>query len=196
MSLSRRRWLTLVGATALAGCSTRENNGADTPTATATPTETPDPYTPTLHGGRPDGPASEVAIGMTCDTDANRYYFLPSLVWLASGESLTWSVQSRCRQWTVAYHPDNDRQLRMPEDGQPWQSPVYQGSGTFTHRLEEPGVYDAVGLHEAAGQVATVLVGRPNLDDQPALNADDGDLPPAARKQLALHHDVVRELLA
>jgi len=132
---------------------------------------------------------------MTCDTEEDRYYFVPSLVWLAPGGSLTWSVQSRCRQWTVAYHPDNDRQLRMPEDGQPWQSPVYQGSGTFTHRLEEPGVYDAVGLHETAGQVATVLVGRPTLDDQPALNAADDSLPRAARKQLDLHHRVVRELL-
>ena len=194
-TLSRRRWLAVVGSAAFAGCSGR-NEASQEPTETPSPTETPEPYTPTLHGGRPDGPDSDAAIGMTCDTGENRYYFVPSLVWLAPGGSLTWSVQSRCRQWTVAYHPDNDRQLRMPEDGQPWQGPVYQGSGTFTHRLDVPGVYDAVGLHEAAGQVATVLVGRPDLDDQPALNADDGNLPPAARKQLALHHEVVRELLA
>lgn len=117
-------------------------------------------------------------------------------MWLAPGGSLTWSAQSRCRQRTVAYHPANDRPRRIPEGAEPWASPVLQGSGSFEHVLEAPGVYDAFGLYESMGQVATILVGRPSLEDQPAMTAGGDDLPAPAREQLALHHEVVEGLLA
>lgn len=159
------------------------------------PTPTSTPYRATLHGERPESPAESASIGMTCLDDQRRYYFVPSLVWLAPDGSLTWSAQSNCRQRTVAYHPANDRPLRMPEAAEPWASPVLQGSGTFEHVLEQPSVYDAFGLHESTGQVATVVVGRPSLADEPAMAADGEDLPAAARKQLSLHHEVVVDLL-
>lgn len=193
---TRRRVLAAVaGAASLGGCpSAVDDGGADAGTASPTPTSTP--YRATLHGERPSAPAESASIGMTCHDRQARYYFVPSVVWLAPRGTLTWSVQSECRQRTVAYHPENDRSLRMPEAAEPWASPVMQGSGTFEHVLERPGVYDAFGLYETMGQVATVLVGRPSLPDQPATAADGEDLPSAAREQLALHHDVVADLLA
>lgn len=193
---TRRRVLAAVaGAASLGGCPSTADDGEPDP-RTASPTPTSTPYRPTLHGEPPGSPAESASIGMTCLDDQRRYYFVPSLVWLVPGGSLTWSTQSNCRQRTVAYHPANDRPLRMPEAAEPWASPVMQGSGTFEHVLEHPGVYDAFGLHESTGQVATVVVGRPSLEDQPAMAAGGGDLPPAARKQLSLHHEVVADLLA
>lgn len=73
---------------------------------------------------------------------------------------------------------------------------MFQGSGSFTHTPAEPGVYDAFGLYEQQGQVATIVVGTPTLDAQPAFSASDETLPAAARTQLALHHEAVREMLA
>lgn len=195
-STTRRRVLAAVaGAASLGGCPSAVDDGeADARTASPTPTATP--YRATLHGERPEEPVQSTSIGMTCLDRQGRYYFVPSLVWIAPGGTVTWSVQSECRQRTVAYHPANDRPLRTPEDAEPWASPVMQGSGTFEHVLERPGVYDAFGLYETMGQVATVLVGRPSLDEQPAMRADGEDLPSAAREQLALHHEVVADLLA
>ncbi|MFQ3319645.1 MAG: hypothetical protein ACI8UR_001653 [Natronomonas sp.] len=167
-SVSRRRLLAALGSSvALAGCSEREVDDVTTSPPTASTTETPAPYTPTLHGDRPDEPTEEVGIGAVAMPTTNR-----------------------------RVPPENDRTLRMPADGTPWERPVLQGSGTFSHTLDAPGVYDAFGLHENSGQVATVLVGRPDPDEQPALIADDEMLPATAREQLSLHHDVVRELLA
>jgi len=139
---------------------------------------------------------AEAGVGMTCLNRVQRFYFVPSVVWVEPGATVTWTMQSQCRQRTAAYHPSNDRTRRMPADGEPWASPVFQGGGSFEHTLEEPGVYDAFGLYEERGQVATLLVGRPDLGEEPALAADDSTLPEAARTQLALHHEVVADLLA
>lgn len=199
---TRRRVLAALGGTAaLGGCQSVLEGGASGESgpeseSSSTPTPTEISYQPTLHGERPTAPAESASIGMTCLDDRHRYYFVPSLVWLEPGGAVTWSAQSNCRQRTVAYHPANDRRLRMPADAEPWASPVLQGSGTFRHTLEEPGVYDAFGLYESMGQVATVLVGRPSLEDEPAMTADGSDLPRPAREQLALHHRVVADLLA
>lgn len=187
----------LAGAASLGGCqSVLEDGGSGESVQTATATPTSRSYEPALRGERPEAPVESASVGMTCLDGQGRYYFVPSVVWLAPGGSLTWSAQSHCRQRTVAYHPANDRPLRTPEDAEPWASPVLQGSGSFEHVLERPGVYDAFGLYESMGQVATVLVGRPSLEDQPAMAADGADLPAPARDQLALHHRVVEDLLA
>lgn len=196
---TRRGFLAAVaGATTLGGCQSGPDggDGASTPTRTASPSRTSNSYEPTLHGQRPGAPVESASVGMTCLDDQARYYFVPSVVWLEPGGTLTWSAQSHCRQRTVAYHPANDRPRRIPGGAEPWASPVLQGSGSFEHVLERPGVYDAFGLYESMGQVATVLVGRPALEDQPAMAADGADLPAPARGQLALHHGVVEELLA
>jgi len=199
---SRRRLLAALGsAVALAGCPATSGDGDGEPAGDGTPTTTDDeptatPYEPTLHGGRPSEPSAEAGVGMTCLNRVQRFYFVPSVVWVEPGATVTWTMQSQCRQRTAAYHPSNDRTRRMPADGEPWASPVFQGDGSFEHTLEEPGVYDAFGLYEERGQVATLLVGRPDLGEEPALAADDSTLPEAARTQLALHHEVVADLLA
>jgi hypothetical protein len=67
-----------------------------------------------------------------------------------------------------------------------------QGTGTFTHEFETPGVYDWTGLFEEAGQVGVVVVGRPSLADQPALSDPGDDVPAPARENLRRLHDTVR----
>ena len=84
----------------------------------------------------------------------------------------------------------------MPEDAEPWASDVIQGEGTFTRGFDVVGVYDTFGLHERIGQVGTVVVGEPMLDAEPAMEPVDASVPASARKQLELHHDLIRERLS
>jgi plastocyanin len=129
---------------------------------------------------------------MGCNNEEKVYFFSPSLAWVEPGTTVQWGLASQCRQQSSAYHPDNGRPLRIPADATPWESPVMQGTGTFTHEFETPGVYDWTGLFEEAGQVGVVVVGRPSLADQPALSDPGDDVPAPARENLRRLHDTVR----
>lgn len=206
---TRRGLLSLVGSAALAGCGAALDDGAastdDEPTLSPAPlpetaTPTPEREGPTLSASLPGQemparPASEQGVTMGCNNEEKVYFFSPSLAWVEPGATVQWGLASQCRQQSIAYHPDNGRPLRMPEDATPWESPVMQGTGNFTHRFEVPGVYDWTGLFEAAGQVGVVVVGEPSLDDQPALSDPGDDVPAPARENLRLLHDNVRAAL-
>lgn len=128
--------------------------------------------------------------------DEEGYYFRPGLAWVEPGAEVTWGPTTPCRQRTVAFHPAHDRPLRIPEDAEPWASPVMQGSArSFTHRFEREGVYNYGGIHEATGQVGIVLVGRPDLDGQPGMTDPGEEIPEAARSRLRELVAQVRDLL-
>jgi plastocyanin len=140
---------------------------------------------------------------MSCDIDGpvDEYSFTPAVTWVEVGATVSWAPTSPCRQQTLAFHPDNDLPLRMPETADPWQSPVVQGtnqrSSQFTHTFEQAGVYNYAGLHEEFGQVGVVVVGRPDdPDGEPGLQppALDGASPQAVER-LRFLVDEVRELL-
>lgn len=197
---TRRAFLYACGpaAAAVAGCAGLADDEPDTPgsdtpssspespTATATPTREPTP-----------APAARGSVGMGChDEGDNEYYFQPGLVWVEPGAEVTWGPTTPCRQRTVAFHPANDRPLRIPEGAEPWASPALQGTDrSFHHTFEREGVYNYGGLHEAEGQVGIVLVGRPDLDGQPGMTDPGEELPEAARERLRELIDRVRDLL-
>lgn len=203
--MRRRRLLAAVAGSALvAGCSVGSDDTGDadpdgtpdsTATATATGTPSDDGGDPPagLYGTVPESPVEQAPVRMDCIQGSGEYWFLPSLVWLDPGGELLWSVGD-CRQRTVAYHPDVGRERRIPEGADPWESAVIQGTGSFQHTLEVPGVYDAFGLHERFGQVATIVVGRPDLEGQPAMAPPGEGIPDPAREQLELHHRLVEDL--
>jgi len=72
----------------------------------------------------------------------------------------------------TAYHPDNGRELRIPEGAEPFDSGTLAGSGeTFEIVLNEEGVYDYLcTLHEARGHVGRIVVGDPEA--APARDSD------------------------
>lgn len=201
---SRRELLAaLAGSVALAGCG---STASTEPSPTVTPVSVPNESStesadgPTLSARLPGAempaaPATERSVAIGCDNEEKVYFFSPSLAWIDPGVTLQWGLASRCRQQSIAYHPDNGRPLRIPTDATPWESPVMQGTDTFTHTFETPGVYDVTGLFEHAGQVSTVVVGRPTLSEEPAMLDDGSALPAPARANLDQLHEAVRAVL-
>lgn len=138
-------------------------------------------------------------MSCTDTSDPDAYFFSPALVWIEPGAEVLWAPTSRCRQQTLAYHPDNDLPRRIPKDADPWQSPVVQGvdqaSSEFTHTFETVGVYQYAGLHREFGQVGTVIVGSPDdLDDEPGMQPVQDGIEEMATEELRAQMAQVREL--
>lgn len=185
----------LGGVTGLAGCAgapTGGSSGSDgDPTTASSATST----------GSPDDAAGieeTNSVGMSCYSDEDDYFFRPNLIRVEPGATVSFGVGTSCRQQTLAYHPDNDAPLRMPEGAEPWSSPVLQGSmgGTFEVTFGTAGVYDYFGLHEEFGQVGSVVVGSPDPDGQPALEPPQASIPDPARDALSALNDRTREYLS
>lgn len=209
----------VAGVAGLAGCSGGTDAGVDgtdagTATSTATPagtttgTTTPDDVVEVTAGptdtatgaGGSDGSdgsdGSGESVGMTCYTSSNEYFFRPAVIRVPVGGTVSFGVASTCRQQTLAYHPDNDLPLRIPEGAEPWSSDVMQGSGTFEHTFDREGVYDYAGLHDDFGQVGTVVAGDPDPEGQPGLAPPQGSIPETARAELTRLNEEVRSLLS
>lgn len=164
------------------GASSPSTHGTATGTLTNEPTPAPD-----AHG----------SVGMGCHDEGRiEYYFQPGLVWIKPGAEVIWGPTTPCRQRTVAFHPANDRPLRIPADAEAWASPVLQGTDrNFRHTFEREGVYNYGGIHEAEGQVGIVLVGRPDLERQPGMTDPSEDIPEPARERLRELIKRARDLL-
>lgn len=171
----------LVAATA--GCASRPS-GAEPDTTARSTTVAPAGTTAEPTQSTTSSSGETASVGMSCDSDSAEYVFRPDLLDVELGTTVVFGVTSVCRQRTVAYHPDNDRPLRIPESAEPWASDVMQRSGTFEYTFAVEGVYDYFGLHESAGQVGRIVVGDPDPADQPALAPPQQSLPDAAQAAL------------
>lgn len=178
----------LAGLTATAGCAAAPaGTPTETPAGSATPTGTDAGSTGVAGDTGAPGVTKTDTVGMGCYADEDDYFFRPDLIRVEPGATVSFGVASVCRQQSLAYHPDNDAPLRMPEGADPWSSPVLQGSmgGTFEVTFEREGVYDYFGLHEDLGQVGSVIVGTPDPEDEPGLAPPQASIPEAARGRLA-----------
>ena len=173
-----RRALLATTATALAGLAGCTDTGGDgaSPTPEPTPIPTPSP---------PPTPQPTV-VGATCSSTGGHYRFAPPVVSIEVGETVRWSGASRCKQQVLAYHPDTDAPLRIPEGAASWESPVMKQGEAFSHTFETPGVYNYYGLYEQFGQVGVVVVGDPAVDPstQPGLTRPGESVPAEARTRL------------
>ena len=144
------------------------------------------------HGA--DGPVghSEVAMESTDDGE----HFHPHVAWVEVGGTVTFVNESGAHTAT-AYHPDNGKQLRMPEDAEPFDSGILTEAGaTFEHTFEVEGVYDIYcAPHETLGMIGSVVVGRPDPHEQPGLAEPAAEMPERVREKLASLNEQVDTML-
>ena len=90
-------------------------------------------------------------------------YFDPPGLFLQLGDSVTWVLSetgSNSGHSATAYHPSQDKVLRIPEAAQPFNSGVFKRLGNrFTFQFTLPGVYDYFCIpHEDMGMVGRIIV--------------------------------------
>lgn len=112
-------------------------------------------------------PAATFEVRAVMSKDGAEVYFDPAGLRIQPGDTVRW-IQLNGYHSVTAYHPANgDRELRIPEHAQPWDSGIllaeYPAKGsTFEHTFTIPGVYDYLCMpHEAAGMVGRIIVGEP-----------------------------------
>jgi len=111
--------------------------------------------------------AATFEVRAVMSKDGAQVYFDPVGLRIQPGDTVRW-IQVNGYHSVTAYHPANgDRELRIPERAEPWDSGIllaeYPAKGsTFEHRFTIPGVYDYLCTpHEAAGMVGRIIVGEP-----------------------------------
>lgn len=126
-------------------------------------------------------PVEEIEIELI--TNGEGQHFLPHMVHIKKGGKVTWKLKSGSHD-TTAYHPDNDKPLRMPEKATPWASELMTEEGdTFEKTFDVEGVYDYLCTpHEAMGMVGRVIVGEPDMHEQKALEAPHDSMPGEAKE--------------
>jgi plastocyanin len=126
--------------------------------------------------------AGLVEIRMVSGARDAHVAFDPIGILVEPGTTIRFVLDSEVHTAT-AYHPANDRPLRIPEDAEPWDSGYLTEPGAlFEVTLAAEGVYDFFCRpHEAAGMVGRIIVGRPA---EPAMAAPGEELPAAARQAL------------
>lgn len=222
---TRRRFLTGTAGTTLAlglaGCVSGKESGAEQGTDDGTHTEEHEGETSghddghgdeethsdeddhgdgAGHGhdhdeGMPEEPSPTAHV--TMETDGGQQHYKPHIVWVETGGTVTWEIESGQHN-AVAYHPDNgDTPLRIPEEAEPWSTGMLTEEGEIaSHTFETEGVYDyRCTPHEAVGMVGTVIVGEPDAHDQPALEDPQSSLPEGARNELTELGEKVNEAL-
>lgn len=112
-------------------------------------------------------PAATFEVRAVMSKNGADVYFDPVGLRIEPGDTVRW-IQVNGYHSVTAYHPANgDRELRIPERAQPWDSGMllteYPAPGsTFEHTFTVPGVYDYLCIpHEAAGMVGRIVVGEP-----------------------------------
>ncbi|WP_336339639.1 cupredoxin domain-containing protein [Haloarcula brevis] len=141
--------------------------------------------------------AREVAVNTARTGDSTEYHFNPHVTWVEPGGTVTWVLESGTHTAT-AYHPGNDQPRLVPEGTEAWDSGTLSEEGeTFEHTFETEGVYHYLCTpHESFGMIATVIVGEPHLEDQPALQTMPEDKPEEVHAKLEELNGMCREILS
>jgi plastocyanin len=119
--------------------------------------------------GRSSFGAGTAAIHMRGDVSGSKVWFDPVGLHVELGQQVTWTNMDAGNSHTAtAYHPNAERQLRIPVEAQPWNSEYLLPNESFSCRLSVEGVYDYFCIpHEHAGMVGRIVVGRAAMDDGP-----------------------------
>ncbi len=92
------------------------------------------------------------------------HYFGPPGLSVRPGDRVVWVLRENAQgdgHTVTAYHPSQDRPLRIPPGASPWNSGLFTEIGqTYSYLFSVPGVYDYFcALHEQQGMVGRVIVG-------------------------------------
>ena len=144
-----------VGVTSLAGCADGgDNDGGGQDPAEAAPEET---ATATPEGGGGDGDQNTV----TMETEGDEYYFDPIGLFVESGTTVTFRIESGSHSST-AYQEGNGPAsvTRIPDGAEAWDSGTLSEPGaTFEHTFETAGTYDYFCIpHKSLGMVGRIVV--------------------------------------
>ncbi|EMA37841.1 cupredoxin domain-containing protein [Halobiforma nitratireducens] len=126
--------------------------------------------------------------------------FEPGLVHVEPGGAVRWVVEGH-RHDVTAYHPETYGPLRMPDDVEPWESDLLREGREFEHTFQEAGIYDYAdtralcGTHESLGAVGRVVVGWPDIEDEPAIAHDADSLPGRAGTVMNEYDERTRTVL-
>jgi len=153
------------GVTGLAGCSSSGNgDGGDEPTTTATQ-ETA--------GG--SGDSNTVMMV----TEGSEYYFDPIGLFIESGETVTFEIQSGSHSATAYKEGTSSASVtRIPDGAEAFNSETLSEQGaTYEHTFETTGTYDYFCIpHKSLGMVGRIVVGEPGGPAEGSM-PPDGDVP-------------------
>ncbi|WP_408959662.1 plastocyanin/azurin family copper-binding protein [Natrinema sp. 74] len=146
------------------------------------------------HDAALEGPSETAEVAMAT-TDSGQH-FEPHVVWVETRGRVTWTNESGNHS-TTAYHADNGEPQLAPDGAAAWDSGVLSKKGaTFEHTFETEGVYQYYCTpHETAGMIGSVIVGRPDPSEQPALADPPSEKPDAVQRKLTSLNDRVTSAL-
>lgn len=158
--MERRSYLKTVGSVSVAsvvgfaGCSapTAEQNGGDGAGQQPSPTSSPTPSGP--QGGQP--------VQMV--TEGEDYYFDPIGLFVESGTTVTWAIESGAHSSTAYSEGTGSATVtRIPAGAEPWNSGTLTEPGaTFEHTFQTAGTYDYFCIpHKSLGMVGRIVVDEP-----------------------------------
>lgn len=105
-------------------------------------------------------------------TRNGRFEFEPSALFIEVGERVVWLNVSDFHS-TTAYHPDNGKPRRIPQEAPSWDSGIFGlevRAVSFAYRFPVPGVYDYYCRpHEGLGMRGRIVVGAPPASPDPAV---------------------------
>ena len=133
------------------------------------------------------------SIRMHTNAAGSSVGFDPIGIRIAPGQVVRWVNEANVHT-TTAYHPAHDRQLRIPQAAEPWDSGyLVEPGASFEITLEEPGSYDYFCRpHEAAGMVGRIVVGEPSSSVPEVADGEEGAPPPAALKAFPAVEEIMR----
>lgn len=138
----------------------------------------------------------EVIVNTARTEGSTEYHFDPHVTWINVGGTVTWRLESGTHTAT-AYHPGNDQPRLVPEGSDAWDSGTLSEEGeTYEHTFDTEGVYHYLCKpHEQFGMIATVIVGKPHLEEQIALDKMPDNKPEEVHGKLKELNGMVREIM-
>lgn len=113
------------------------------------------------------------------------FHFGPMGLRIAEGDIVRFNFETP-EHTVTAYHQDQGRVNRVPNDVPPFSSPVIGGGGFWLYQFDSPGTYDIFcAPHEPFGMVMRLVVGDPDRDDYDGAFEPTGR-PPFSRAELSL----------
>lgn len=113
------------------------------------------------------------------------FHFEPMGLQISEGDIVRFDFETP-EHTITAYHQDQGRANRVPDDTPPFSSPVISGGGFWLYQFDSPGTYDVFcAPHEPFGMVMRLVVGDPDSADYDGSFEQTGR-PPFSRAELNL----------